>query len=269
MRRCRLAFSPQRRSLLDDPHDQRGHLCLSPLQRTEDRQQVPAVPSGRRFDAFVFGDDGLNTREVTDQRACDAEREDMKRQLGERAGVADDTKIPGRDREEALVIPNGAGGGPRRPSPSPESSAMATNARAFIEGAGQEARLRCRKRPLRTPRGVLCQRDGALQERGCSGHAAPSLGAAGGSLQLSGDVLVGPGGGAGAVPGPSVRVGFDVGGVGERAVDPVAVVRSRGPVRGGADERVCELHALSDDEQLGIQRGVGRRHADLESLGGA
>lgn len=78
-------------------------------------------------------------------------------------------------------------------------------------------------------------------------------GVTGGSLQLSGDVLVGPRGGAGAVPGSSVWIGLWVGGIGECAVDPVAVVRSRGPVRGGADERVCELHAPSDGEQPGMR----------------
>jgi hypothetical protein len=139
----------------------------------------------------------------------------------------------------------------------------------LVERAGQKAHLRCGNRPLRTPRGVLCQRDSALQERGCSGHNAPSLGAASGSLKLSGDVLVGPSCGAGAVPGSSVRVGFDIGGIGERAVDTVAVVRGPRPVRGGADERVCELHALSDDEQPGVQRGICHRHVDLEGLGGA
>ena len=39
----------------------------------------------------------------------------------------------------------------------------------LVERAGLEARLRCRKRPLRTPRRVHGQRDRALQER-CRGR---------------------------------------------------------------------------------------------------
>jgi hypothetical protein len=39
----------------------------------------------------------------------------------------------------------------------------------LVECAGLEARLRCRKRPLRTPRRVHGQRDRALQER-CRGR---------------------------------------------------------------------------------------------------
>src|SRR4029453_1613994 len=73
-----------------------------------------------RIDAFGLGHDGRNTREVADPHACYAKREDMKRQLRERAGVADDLKISPRDREGALVVPHGATGGRGRPSPSPD-----------------------------------------------------------------------------------------------------------------------------------------------------
>ena len=50
------------------------------------------------------------------------------------------------------------------------------------------------------------QSDGALQERGRGRDASARLRAAGGSLELEGDLLVGPGGGPGEVPGAPVRV---------------------------------------------------------------
>ena len=51
-------------------------------------------------------------------------------------------------------------------------------------------------------------------------------------------------------------------------MNAVAVRGRRRAVRGGPDERVCELDALANREQPGVHRGVDGRHVDLEGLGG-
>ena len=137
-----------------------------------------------------------------------------------------------------------------------------------VERAGLEARLRRGQRALRAPRRVGGQRDGALQERGRGGESAASLRPAGRALELGGDLLVGSRRRSGAVPGAPVRVRLGVGGVGEGAMDAVAILGGSRAVGGGSDEWMRELDAPTDREQPGVHRRVGRSHVDAEGLGG-
>jgi pimeloyl-ACP methyl ester carboxylesterase len=75
-----------------------------------------------------------------------------------------------------------------------------------VEGAGLEARVRGSQRALRAPAGVLCEHDGAVQERRRGGQAAARLRAPGRTLELSGDLLVGSRRRRGKMPRPAVRV---------------------------------------------------------------
>src|SRR6185312_12901677 len=76
-------------------------------------------------------------------------------------------------------------------------------------------------------RGVGRQRGCALEEGRGRGDAAARLGAVGRAFQLRGDFLVGTGGGAGAVPGAPIGIPRPVGCLGERVVNPTAVVGGR------------------------------------------
>ena len=64
-----------------------------------------------------------------------------------------------------------------------------------------------------------------MQERSRSGDTAARLRPSGGAFELGGDLLVGSWGGAGAVPGPPVRVGLGDGGVGQSTMYAEPVVR--------------------------------------------
>ena len=128
-----------------------------------------------------------------------------------------------------------------------------------VERSGEVRRLRRGQRALRASRRVDGELDRPLQERGGCGHPAARLRPTGRPFEFERHLLVGPGGGAGAVPRSPVRVGLGVGGIGERAMDAVAVLRRRRAVGGGSDERVRELDALTDREQSGVHRGVDGR----------
>ena len=108
-----------------------------------------------------------------------------------------------------------------------------------------------------------------MQECGRGGDAATCLGTAGRAFEVDGDLLIGPRGGAGTVPRPSVRVGLGVGGIGEGTMHPVAIMGSRRAVGGRPDEWVSELRSPTDGQQPGVSRGLGRSHVDLEVLGGS
>jgi hypothetical protein len=61
----------------------------------------------------------------------------------------------------------------------------------------------------------------------------------------------------GAVPGPAVRVRSGIGGLGQRAVHLLAVLRVRGAVGGRTHEGVVEPHPRTELDQ---SHGLGRRH---------
>ena len=72
---------------------------------------------------------------------------------------------------------------------------------------------------------VGCQLGGTFEEGGGRGQATPCPSPAGRSLELGGDVLVGPGRSVRKVPGAAVRINVGVGGLREGAVDTLAVLR--------------------------------------------
>jgi len=90
------------------------------------------------------------------------------------------------------------------------------------------------------------------------GQAAARLGPAGGSLQLGGDVLIGPSCCLGPVPGPAIGIGARIGGLGDGLVGAAAVAGRRCLVDGGADQRVAEGDLGADGEQpVCLGRGGG------------
>ena len=135
-----------------------------------------------------------------------------------------------------------------------------------VELAGLDGRLRRGQRALESQRWIDRERDGALQERRRSGDPTSGLRAAGRPLELGGDLFVGARGAGGAMPGPSVRVGLGVGGVGERTMDTVAVVLRRRAIGGRPDQGMRELDASAEREQSGVHGGVDGRDVDLEGL---
>ena len=133
-----------------------------------------------------------------------------------------------------------------------------------LERAGLEARLRRGQRALGSSRRVDRELGGALQERGRRGDAAAGLRTAGRAFELGGDLLVGPRGGAGAVPGPPVRVGLGDGGIGQGTMHAVPVVRGCRAIGGGPDQRVRELDAPAQLEQPAVLRRARGRDVDPE-----
>ena len=106
--------------------------------------------------------------------------------------------------------------------------------------------------------GRQCRR--ALEECGRCGQASARLRAAGRALQLLGNGRVGPRRGLGTVPGPAVRIDLWVGDLCKGAVGVVPLLKRRGLVRRGADQRVAKPHARVDLDQSGLdggRRGLG------------
>ena len=103
-----------------------------------------------------------------------------------------------------------------------------------------------------------------MQERSRRGDAATRLRTGGRAFELGGDLLVGPQGGAGAVPGPPVRVGFGGGGIGQRAMHAAPVVGGGRAVGGGPDQRVRELDPPAQLEQPAVLCRTRRREVDPE-----
>jgi hypothetical protein len=109
------------------------------------------------------------------------------------------------------------------------------------------------------PRPRVRRQLGRAGQKRCSGsEASASLRAAGRSLELGGDLFVGPRRGSGAVPGAPIRVRAWVGGFGEGTMNAMAVVGSGSSVGCGPDEWVCELHPPADLQEPGVVRRIGR-----------
>ena len=118
----------------------------------------------------------------------DVERFETARRLAARAGQA------------SLRRPAANARWPRRRSTRARWNASSASASAMVISLRESSNApACRltsaaaERPLGAARRVFGQLDCSLQERGGGGDAATSLGAAGRSFQLGGDVLVGPG----------------------------------------------------------------------------
>ena len=92
----------------------------------------------------------------------------------------------------------------------------------LAERAGPQAGLRRGQRAPGPARRIGRQRRRPLPERRGGGQPAAGLGPPGRPFELGGDVLIRPGRGRGPVPGPPVRIGLRVGGLGQRRVRPSA-----------------------------------------------
>ena len=126
--------------------------------------------------------------------------------------------------------------------------------------------LRRRQRPLRTPDRVRRQGRGALEEGGGGGQPAARLGAAGGPLELGGDVLVGAGRRLGEVPGAPVGIGLRVGRLRQRPMHAASLLRRCRPVDRRAHQRMAKPHPAVDLDQPGRLRRLERRARDPEPL---
>jgi hypothetical protein len=96
------------------------------------------------------------------------------------------------------------------------------------------------ERAPRAAASVGCQCRGAFQEGGSCGQSAARLGPPGRALQLAGDVLVGRERRVGLVPGPAVRIGLGIGGVGQCQMRASAFFRIHGAVDRRTQQRVAE-----------------------------
>ena len=85
------------------------------------------------------------------------------------------------------------------------------------------------------------------------------------ALQLGGDVLVEPGCRVRKVPGAAIRIDIGIGGLGERAVDALALLRRCRSLDGRTDKRMPEAHLSPeiDQSRAGERRGRVRPDAEL------
>ena len=111
------------------------------------------------------------------------------------------------------------------------------------------------------------QLDGALVKCGARRQAASRPRSAGRALQFGGDVLVEPGRRLRKVPGAAIGVDVGIGGLGERAVDALALLRRRRAVDRRTHERMTEAHLRAEIDQSRGGRRRGRVRPDAE-LGG-
>jgi hypothetical protein len=134
-----------------------------------------------------------------------------------------------------------------------------------IEATCLKAQLRRSERALGSSISVGCQREGALQERGCGADAPSRLRATRASFELLCDRLVGSRDGRRQVPCPTVRIDRPIGGICQCNMHGPALVRRRRAVDRGADERMPEPRGPVDRQQT--IRGVGRGDVDPELVG--
>jgi hypothetical protein len=92
--------------LLDCRSGQRRALGLVPPQRRQSKGGAGGDPApGRRHHAVALGDERRGPREVADPGSCDAQLPEVKGQLRERAGVADELNVSRREFADPLDVP--------------------------------------------------------------------------------------------------------------------------------------------------------------------
>ena len=123
------------------------------------------------------------------------------------------------------------------------------------------------ERTLRPSPRVGRQLDGPLVKRRARRQAASRPRAAGRALELCGDVLIEPGRRVRKVPGAAIRIDIGIGGLGQRAVNALALLRHRHAVDRRAHERVTEPHLRPEIDQSSGGRRRSRVRPDAE-LGG-
>jgi hypothetical protein len=112
------------------------------------------------------------------------------------------------------------------------------------------------QRPRRPASRVGRQPGGLLEKGGGCGEAPSCLRPSRRALELDGDVLVGPRGGVGAVPGAAIGIDVGVGRLGQRSVRAAAIRRRRRPIDRRAHQRMSKAHARTELDQ---SSNFGRR----------
>jgi hypothetical protein len=140
--------------------------------------------------------------------------------------------------------------------------------RRRVQGSGLDLGLRGGQRAPRALHPIGRQRHRPLEERRRRGQPSARLRTASRSLELGGDVLIRPVRGLGPVPGPTVRIGRRVGGLGQGTVRALAVRQRGRPVGGRADQRVPEHDPGAELHQPRIGRGDGRLNRKPQPPGG-
>jgi hypothetical protein len=135
-----------------------------------------------------------------------------------------------------------------------------------VEHAGLQARLGGRQGSIGTPRGVLGQGHGPLQERGTGREAAPRLRPIRGVLQLHGNLFIRSGGSRSQMPRATVGIDVRIGDVRQGEMDRPPFLRLSRSVHRRPHERMAKCDALADCEQL-FGRRIHRRSRDPESFG--
>jgi hypothetical protein len=125
-----------------------------------------------------------------------------------------------------------------------------------VECAGLVLGLGSGERSARPSRRLRRERDRAVQKRRRCRQPPARLCAARRAFELGGDVFIEPRRRLREVPGTSVRIDLRVGGVGQRTMRGVPVLRRGRAIDGRADQRVTKGHPRADREQA---VGVGRR----------
>ena len=121
--------------------------------------------------------------------------------------------------------------------------------------------------PSRRVRGLDRQLSRTFQECRCGREPTACLSALGGAFEVGSDVLVRHDGCLGAVPGAPIRVGPGIGRLCERAMRVRSLLRSRGSIYRGANERMAEGHLGTEGDEAARLCGMRRSLLDAESPG--
>jgi len=108
-----------------------------------------------------------------------------------------------------------------------------------------------RQRALRTPRRVGCQRNSALQKRGCGGDPAASLSPAGRQLELEGNLLVGRERRMSPMPGAAIRIALRIDGPCQRPMRGSTPVGGRSTVDRRPKQGVAERNSRTHSDEIG------------------
>ena len=125
------------------------------------------------------------------------------------------------------------------------SAVTAEQAEGVVEGTGLELGLRGGQGTPRANYELRRERGGPFQEGGRGGETAPRLGSSRRTLELSGDLGIGPGRGLGAMPSAPVGVDLGVGGRRQSLVGLGPLDGSGRPVHGRAHQGMPERHPAS------------------------